>query len=403
MVAPRAYWWLWWGTLINRLGGFVIPLMTLYLTNERGASVTDAGSVVAVYGAGNILAAIVGGQLSDRVGRRFTMLISLFGGAVAVTALGAARDLSTVTPLVGLVGFLCELYRPAVLAFVSDVIPPRQRLAAFGLLYWAINLGFAFAAVIGGVVADIDFSILFIADAITMVAFGFVILFAIPETRPASATREERVERVDVSPLADGVFMIYVAISLVVLVLPMQAHSVLPAHMTAQGLSGTEYGIVMAVNGAFVILVQPIAVTWAQRRDAQHVLVIATLLYGLGMFMHGLATAVIAHAAAVAVWTLGEVLESPARSTVVASLAPVAARGRYQGTMIVSWGVAQVLGPKLGTRVWQDAGPFALWGACLALSIVAAAALWATARGRRARMPPVREADLSGRRPSGSS
>ncbi|HEV7559237.1 MAG TPA: MFS transporter, partial [Kofleriaceae bacterium] len=151
--APRVYWLVWWGTLVNRLGGFVVPLLTIYLTTQRHASVAEAGAIVSFFGAGQVGASVVGGQLTDRVGRRATMLVSLFGGAIAMALLGGARGLTEITVLVTVVGFVGELYRPAVSAVVTDVVPPAQRLYAYGLLYWAVNLGFAFAGSVGGLIA----------------------------------------------------------------------------------------------------------------------------------------------------------------------------------------------------------------------------------------------------------
>ena len=382
-AAPRVYWYVWWGTLVNRLGGFVVPLLALYLTRERGLTLGDVGSVVAVFGAGNILASIVGGQLADRLGRRRTMLISLFGGAASMAVLGFAQDLTTIIVMVGVTSFLGELYRPAVLAFVSDVVPPAHRTAAFGLLYWAINLGFAFAAMIGGFVAEVDFGILFLADAITMAIYGVIIFVCVPETKPVLTAREEQA---DVRPWTDRVFVVFVLINMLVVLLPMQVHTALPAHMLWQGMTAGDYGLVMSVNGFLIILIQPFVITWSERQDTQRILILAALLYGVGMFTHGLAAGVVTHIGAVAIWTLGEILESPTRSTVVAALAPASARGRYQGLFVMSWGVGQLVGPKIGTHVWQDIGPRALWTGCLVLSVVAALALWVTAASRRARM-----------------
>src|SRR4051812_22215057 len=77
---PRIYWFLWTGLLVNRMGGFVYPFLMLYLTGSRGLTVAQAGRIVALYGAGSFAAALVGGRLADRIGRRRTMLFSLFGG-----------------------------------------------------------------------------------------------------------------------------------------------------------------------------------------------------------------------------------------------------------------------------------------------------------------------------------
>jgi MFS family permease len=382
-VAPRAYWYVWWGTLINRLGGFVVPLLTIYITTIRRQSVVDAGTVVAVFGAGNVLASIIGGQMSDRLGRRVTMLVSMFGGAAAMAGLGLARDLTEITAMTFVVGFLSELYRPAVLAFVSDVVPQSHRVHAFGLLYWATNLGFACAAAIGGIVADLDFRILFVADAITMAIYGVIVAVAVPETRPAAVIREKVVH---VRPWRDREFVIFVWINLMLVLLPMQLGSTLPIHMASQGFSSSTYGLVMAMNGLMIIVVQPMMLSWTARHDAQRILIAAALLYGVGLVAHGLAPIALAHAAAVVIWSMGEILESPTRSAVVAAMAPASARGRYQGMFVMTWGVGQMVGPKVGTYIWQDAGPAVLWASCAGLAALVAFTLWITAASRRARM-----------------
>src|SRR5207344_1885674 len=97
---PRSFWFVFGGTLINRLGNFVVPLMTIYLTKVRGIGVAEAGVVVALFGGGSA----IGGQLSDRWGRRPTMLASLFGGAAVMLALAFARDLATIGALVAAQG-----------------------------------------------------------------------------------------------------------------------------------------------------------------------------------------------------------------------------------------------------------------------------------------------------------
>jgi len=383
-VAPRTYWYVWWGTLVNRLGGFVVPLLTIYLISVRHISVSDAGGIVSVFGAGAIAASLTGGYLADRLGRKITLVISLFGGAIAMTVLGLVRELPAITAMVGVVGFVAELYRPAVSAIVADVVPPAQRMQAYGLLHWVINIGFAFAAIVGGLLADVDFAILFIADAATMAIYGVVVIVAVPETRPVRAAHTAHVEPSG-TWLLDREFVVFAAITLGLALLPCQS-TALSAHMTWQGFSPAAFGGVIAVNGVLIIALQPTISSWAARRDPTRMMAIAALLYGAGFAMHGLANHIALHAAAVMVWTTGEILESPTRASVVAAMAPMHARGRYQGAIAMMFGAAQLIGPRLGTWTWQQAGPGVLWTSCLVLGTVVAGALVMTGPARRRRM-----------------
>ena len=381
--APRSFWFVWWGTLVNRLGGFVITLLTIYLIEVRKLDVAEAGGIVSVFGAGNIIASLIGGQMADRVGRRATMLISLFGGAAAMLALAFARDIATIAVMVGVLGLVGELYRPAVHAFVADVVPESRRMDAFGILYWAINLGFAISQSVGGVLAEIDFTILFIADAATMVAFGVLVAIAVPETKPPRTVTTTT--RTTGSWLRDRDLVILVGISIVFMMIPTQAGATLSAHMS-QDFRPAAYGFVMTMNGLVIIALQPMMIVWIKRFDAQRVLIVSALLYGIGIAMHGLATHVAFHVVAVMVWTLGEIIDAPTRSSIVAGIAPADQRGRYQGALVMSFGAAQLFGPKLGTYTWQHAGADVLWFSCFVLGVIVAVAFAVTARRRRARM-----------------
>src|SRR5262249_42478119 len=127
------------------------------------------------------------------------------------------------------------------------------------------------------------------------------------------------------------------------------------------------------------IALQPALSAWSAHRDASRIVALAALCYGAGFALHGLANGVAIHAAAVMVWTVGEILESPTRSSIVASLAPADARGRYQGAVTMTFGAANLIGPSLGTWTWQHAGPPTLWTSCLVLGALAALGLLATA------------------------
>src|SRR6266542_1460163 len=94
---PPTYWLIWIGTLINRLGGFVIPFLTLYLTAKRAIPISQAAVMVSFFGAGSFIAQLSGGELTDRLGRRPVMLMSFFITPIFMIALGLARDIALIS------------------------------------------------------------------------------------------------------------------------------------------------------------------------------------------------------------------------------------------------------------------------------------------------------------------
>jgi MFS family permease len=117
----------------------VRSFLVLYLTQERQFSPTTAGAVVAAVGVGDIGSQLLGGWLGDRIGRRHTMLVGFLGTAVALVALGSAETMPAVCAAAVGVGLMAELFRPAGSAAVAD-LPARERVRAFGLLFWAPTL-----------------------------------------------------------------------------------------------------------------------------------------------------------------------------------------------------------------------------------------------------------------------
>jgi MFS family permease len=89
---PRTFWLLFAGTIVNRLGGFVVPFLALYLTGPRGLPVGQAALIVSLFGGGSFAASLVGGDLSDRLGRRPVMLMSFMVAPAAMMVVGLARS-----------------------------------------------------------------------------------------------------------------------------------------------------------------------------------------------------------------------------------------------------------------------------------------------------------------------
>ncbi len=383
-LLPPVYWTVWLGTLINRAGGFAVPLLTFYLIDERGLSIGDAGAILSLFGAGGVVAALVGGVLADRLGRRATMAISLLGGSAMMFGLGAVTEPAAIAALTFALGLVGELYRPAVQAFVADVVPAEHRLRAYGLLYWAINMGFAIAPIAAGLVAQWSYSALFVIDGATMAVYGLIVLARVPETRPARVVGDGAAPVGLLRIAADRAFLRFLILTFLTTLLMYQGSSGLAAWMDSQGHSARAYGAVLAVNGIMIVLFQPRISARVTGRDPMRVLTLSSLLIGAGFALHGVSASVLVHVAAVAIWTLGEIAAAPTGAALVARLARPETRGRYQGLYTMSWGLASFVAPLLGPRVLEQAGPVALWGGCLAIGIIAAAGFATTPRDRRA-------------------
>ena len=140
--------------------------------------------MVAAFGLGSLLSQPIGGWLSDRAGRRRVLVTSVVGTAAAYLALGAARTTPALVLCAFAAGLATDAYRPAVAAMVADLVPFADRRRAYGLLYWAVNVGVGVASVAGGALAEHNFGLLFVLNAVACLAFAAIVGLAVPETKP---------------------------------------------------------------------------------------------------------------------------------------------------------------------------------------------------------------------------
>jgi MFS family permease len=374
---PGPVWILCAGSFVNRFGSFVAVFLVLYL-REKGYSIAEAGFVVSLYGAGNVMAAAVGGLVADRLGRRNAIAISMFSSAATLLALSQADEIVLIGGLTILAGLTGEMYRPASAALLADLVPAGQRLPAFALNRLAINLGFAAGPATAGLLADRSFTYLFVGDALTSLVFGILALAALPEgvrTRRGDERRGEGIRTI----ARDRAFVFFLVSSILGAFVYFQSNATFPLHVKESGLSNADYGLLISLNGLAIVLLELPFTSITQRYPAIPTLAVGSILVGLGFALNAWAESLAALAFTVLVWTIGEIVYAPVASAYVADIAPVHLRGRYQGAWGLMWGLAFMLGPGLGAAFFAWNGD-AFWLFCGVLGVLSAGLLLAGSR-----------------------
>ena len=366
---PKPAWILFGGTFINRFGTFVIPFLILYLT-RIGYTSAQAGLAVGAYGVGHLIASFAGGHLADRIGRRNTIVLSMFGSAASMLALSQARSYVPIVILTCITGALSELYRPASFALVGDLVGDEHRVTAFGIYRLAINLGFAAGPATAGFLADRSFTLLFIGDAATSIVYGIIALLALPHGLRTYVKTERTGEALRVAA-RDKPFVIFLLATLCVTIVDFQMGSTFALHVKAAGFPSRIYGLLISTNGMLIVVFELGITQWTRRFQPRPMIALGYLLAGAGFALTGLAHSVLFLAATVVVWTLGEMISSPVASAYAVQLAPEQHRGRYLGLVMMMWSLGLIIGPSVGTFVFEH-NPAAVWIACGALGVISA-------------------------------
>jgi MFS family permease len=370
--------------LLNRAASFVLGFLALFLVQERGFETAAAGRMVALYGAGGVGAALLGGVLADRFGRRATMLWSLAANAAAVAAMAVVRAPAPLALLTLAAGASGQMYPPALNAAVADVVPFEGRARAFGLTYWASNVGFGLGFALAAAVGPHSLPALFVLDAATTLGFLALVALRVPETRPTQLEHPPALAGL-ARAFRDGPFVAFLGLSLVMLMVFAQWELMLPVDTAAHGVTRAGYAGLLWLNCALALVLQPLLAP-TLRADPTRALVASALLFGLGYGLNAFVGTLPLYALGCVLWTLGEVTCLPVASALAASLAPPALRGRYQGAYGMIFSAAFMLSPLLSGELAARAGARAVWIACLVAGVLVALGHLLAAGPRRRRL-----------------
>jgi MFS family permease len=359
------------GTFINKLGSFIIPFLTIVLKREFGLSGTEVGALVMAYGAGSLVSILCGGVLTDRLGRRVTLLLSLFGSGTAAVLLGFSPSIKVFATLLILFGFVADLYRPAATAIIADLLPSSQRAVGFAALRMAVNLGFAVGMTLGGLLAEWSWRMLFVGDGLTTTLYGVLVYFFIPATRPSAAAAEGTAPAAsfEARPWRDAVFLQAMAVSFAFGLVFFCHITALPLTMTVNaGYPAWVFGALVGMNGLLIALFEVSVVHRLRGWRRLRVAALGMALTGLGFGLSGLALHWAWFLFTVVIWTAGEIFSSPFKMAFVTDWAPPAMRGRYLSLYQATWSVAMALNPILFLPLQARLGDRVFWPLMMAIA-----------------------------------
>jgi MFS family permease len=332
------------GSLVNKAGSFILPFLTIVLSDDFHMSESQTAGLVMAYGIGSLISILVGGVLTDRLGRRKTLMLSLFGSGALAIAMGLAPSANVFVPLLLVFGFLADLYRPASSAIIGDLLPSSQRAMGFAALRVAVNLGFAIGMGLGGVLVGWSWRVLFVADGLTTAAFGAIVFAKIAETRPVAA--EHARGGGTLSVLRDRVFLQLILASMGFSIVIFTFITVLPLTITRTGhYPAWVYGALVAVNGVMIALFEVPAVAYLARYRRLRVAAVGMLMAGVGFGLVGFIPHWSWYLLTVVLWSAGEVLTVPQQMSFIADWAPPETRGRYLGFYGATWSLGFALNP----------------------------------------------------------
>ncbi len=375
---PKQFWVIVGSNFIDRVGGALIfPFFALYITSKFQVGMTEVGLLFALFSVTDMIGNMIGGALTDFLGRKTMIIMGLIISALTSLGMGLVNQLEWFYVMGAISGLFATAAGPAHEAMLIDILPEKKRSEGFGVMRVAMNLSIAIGPAIGGFLASRSFLILFIADTVTSLITALIVYLVVEESKPEE--KESKVKKGfkdtfigygDV--LKDRKFMLFVVISTIATLVYSQMYSTLSVFLRdVHGVPASGYGWLMTLNAGMVVLFQFMITRRISNRPPMLILALGSLLYVIGFGMYGFVDVYLMFMLAMVIISIGEMVIIPVAQAYVGNAAPEDMRGRYSGVMGFSWMIPWMIGPLLAGLIMDNGDPNWVWYGSAILGIIA--------------------------------
>jgi predicted MFS family arabinose efflux permease len=360
----RQIWWLALVMFINRSGTMVIPFLTVYLTS-KGYSIAQAGYVMAAFGCGSILGGYLGGRLTDKSGHYYVQVFSLLFNGILFIVLGQMQTLLQFMICIFVLSSLGESFRPANSAAIAAYSNESNRTRCYSLNRLAINVGWAIGPAVGGLLASINYHLLFWVDGLTCIFAALLLYFLFTDARktvkPHKSDSKEKIKMT--SAYRDKTFLLGMFYIFLVGACFFQMFNMVTVYFKQElHLPENVIGGVLALNGLIIAFVEMVLVYKLEnRKDAVVYMMIGAFLIGFSFLMLNISPAFVFVLLQMIIVTLGEMLLFPFMNNFWVRRSNDSNRGQYAAVYTMSFSAAIVLAPTFSSQVATWWGFSVLW------------------------------------------
>ena len=360
----RQVWLLALVMFINRSGTMVIAFMTVYLTQKLHFSIQQAGVVMTLFGVGSIFGTWVGGKLTDKIGYYPVQFWSLFLGGFMFLVMVQTQNFYLLCLFAFCLSSLGEAYRPANSASIADFSTPETFTRSVSLIRLAINVGWSIGPAIGGFLASRDYDLLFWADGITNMGAGLLVWAFLRNTRKKKSVNDIPVviNQKD-SAFRDKNYMIFLALATFYAIPFFQIFTIGPLfYKEVCHLSEIQIGYLLGLNGILVALFEMIFIYKIEGKFHKLSLIsfgafLVVPNYIIFLFTQNYIWLIVG----IIFGTLSEMFAMPFMNAFSIERAKPHNRGQYSALYAMSWSLAQISAPLIGTQTIAFFGYSTLW------------------------------------------
>ncbi len=381
---PKSIYILFFARMVNSMGAFVYPFLTIYLTKTLSLDEGEAGFIVMLAVTAHLPGLLVGGRLADWLGRKKILLLFQSLAAICLIPCAFLNNPFLIPRLLILSAFFHGAAQPASTAMTTDLTNPGNRKAAFSLLYLGGNIGFAVGPLIAGFLYNNYLMWIFLGDAGTTFASLTLVYLFVKETLPSKEEIEEsfklenNYERAEKGNLWQVLWkrpalLLFTLISLIYSFVYSQMSFSIPIQVVELfGDKGPKiFGVIMTTNALVVSCLTIIIISLTHKIKPVLNVALAGVLYAIGFGMIFFITGLPWFLFSTVIWSIGEILVTTNTNVYIANHTPMSHRGRFNAVIPVVMGAGFALGPLISGDYIREYGIKNVWPMIFFLSLAA--------------------------------
>lgn len=378
---PRSIYVLFIVRIVNGMGNFVYPFLTFFLTERLGFSPEAAGEFFLASAAFQGVGSIVGGKLTDHIGRKKLLLGFLGMSAICFFPCPFLGSSILVPVFIILSGIFSGAAQTVTSAMITDLTNKKNRKQSFSLLYMGTNIGFSVGPMIAGFLYKNHTNWIFYGNIFAiLISFILILTFVVETMTKAEDEEWEEYKGGDEAAEKGGVFkalwkrpvlMLFAIGRLVNQLVYSSIGFALPLQLVesfGSTLGPKYFGILMSFNGLVVIFSTIPATKLTLKYKPLINVAIAGFFYAVGFGMIGFIDTLSLFILSAFIFTVGEVLEATNSGVYIANHSPVTHRGRFNSILTFIIGTGSAVGPYFFGKFITDYGLFKLWILCFSLT-----------------------------------
>jgi MFS family permease len=370
------------GLFISSIGASMIwPFLMIYVSEKLSLSLSTASSLITINAVFGLFASFIAGAVSDKLGRKGVMVISLIVNGISYLFMSRAHSYIGFALIMVFMGASNPLYQVGSDAMLADMIVPDKRVRAYAIIRMMNNAGIAIGPALGGFIAAKSYAYTFLGAALGMIIYSLMLVLRARETLNKSYhhVTETWIESLGGynRVFKDHPYIVFSLLVGVGLIAPSMLWTLLSVYAKQNyGIPENLFGWLPTTNALMCVFVQFPVTQMYRKYQPMPIIALGMLIYALGVGSAALMTNFWGFWASMVLMTFGELTLVPTVSKYIADLAPVDMRGRYMSFYWFAWGIARGAAPLIGGFLNDNISPRSVWVGGLSLGLLSTLGLF---------------------------